>query len=126
LSTQAPVIYNNKNQERIDAIFRYTIDHFQEEIKLETIASHLGMSVTTFCNYFKKSTKKTYINFLNEIKIGFACRQLIETNKTIQQICYESGYNTVENFNKQFFKVKNASPSSWKKGISRKLLDAIN
>jgi AraC-like DNA-binding protein/quercetin dioxygenase-like cupin family protein len=126
LSTQAPVIYNNKNQERIDAIFRYTIDHFQEEIKLETIASHLGMSVTTFCNYFKKSTKKTYINFLNEIKIGFACRQLIETNKTIQQICYESGYNTVANFNKQFFKVKNASPSSWKKGISRKLLDAIN
>jgi AraC-like DNA-binding protein/quercetin dioxygenase-like cupin family protein len=126
LSTQAPVIYNNKNQERIDAILRYTIDHFHEEIKLETIASQVGMSVTTFCNYFKKSTKKTYINFLNEIKIGFACRQLIETNKTVQQICYESGFNTIANFNKQFFKVKRTSPSAWKKGISSELLNAIN
>ena len=65
------------------------------------------MSVPAFCSYFKKSTKKTYIDFLNEVRVGYACKQLMDTQNNIASICYDSGFNTLANFNKQFLKVKN-------------------
>lgn len=125
LSTQMPVIYNDRNQQRVDTIIRYTIDHFREAIRLEQVAALLGMSETAFCNYFKRTTKKTYIDFLNELRIGYACRQLVETDKTIQQIGFDSGFNTIANFNKQFVKLRRVPPSSWRRAIPQDLLTAI-
>ncbi|MGK2864659.1 MAG: helix-turn-helix domain-containing protein [Chitinophagaceae bacterium] len=74
-----------------------------------------NMSVSAFCRYFKRNTKKTYIEFVNEIRIGHACQSLLHTDITITQICYESGFNTIANFNKQFLKVKGIKPSAYKK-----------
>lgn len=118
VSTQEVTTFLSKNQERIDRIFRYTIEHFQEPITLDTVASHAGMSVPAFCNYFRKSTKKTYIDFLNGIRIGYACQQLMDTQKAIQEICFESGFNTLANFNKQFLKAKQATPSAFRKNFA--------
>jgi AraC-like DNA-binding protein len=115
VSTQEIVALNPKHKERIDSIFQYTIDHFQDAISLGSIASNAGMSVPAFCNYFKKSTKKTYVDFLNEVRTGHACKQLMDTQMTIEQICYDSGFNTLANFNKQFRKIKKASPSQYRK-----------
>jgi AraC-like DNA-binding protein/quercetin dioxygenase-like cupin family protein len=117
VSTQEVTAFTSKKQERIDKIFRFTIDHFQEPVTLDTVAAHADMSVPAFCNYFRKSTKKTYIDFLNEIRIGFACQQLIDTQKTIQEICFESGFNTLANFNKQFLKIKKTTPSYFRKNF---------
>ncbi|MBS1653326.1 MAG: AraC family transcriptional regulator [Bacteroidetes bacterium] len=118
VSTQDVQAFTSKKQERIDKIFRYTIDHFQDSITLNTVASDAGMSVPAFCNYFRKSTKKTYIDFLNEIRIGYACQQLMDTQKSVQEICFESGFNTLANFNKQFLKVRKTTPSSFRKNFS--------
>ncbi|HTD92649.1 MAG TPA: AraC family transcriptional regulator [Chitinophagaceae bacterium] len=115
VSTQDTTAFNSKKQERIDRIFRFTIDHFQDTITLNTVAAHADMSVPAFCNYFRKSTKKTYIDFLNEIRIGHACQQLIDTQKPVQEICFESGFNTLANFNKQFLKIKTITPSAYRK-----------
>ena len=115
LSTQEVREFNPKNKERIDKIFQFTIANFQEVIKIEEVAKHAQMSVPAFCNYFKKSTKKTYIDFLNEIRVGYICKQLVDTTKTIESICYESGFNTIANFNKQFKKVKQTTPSKYRK-----------
>ena len=76
------------------------------------------MSVPAFCNYFRKSTKKTYIDFLNEIRISHACQLLIDTQKPVLEICFESGFNTVANFNKQFLKLKKTTPSSFRKNFT--------
>ncbi|MBG9378057.1 helix-turn-helix domain-containing protein [Panacibacter sp. DH6] len=121
VSTQEVKAYNTRHKERIDKIYQYTIDYFQEPISLNEIAIHAGMSVPAFCNYFKKSTKKTYIDFLNEVRIGYACKQLIDTQKTIESICYESGFNTLANFNKQFLKVKQVTPSRYRKDFMQRL-----
>ena len=121
VSTQEVKAYNTKHKERIDKIYQYTIDYFQEPISLDEIAVHAGMSVPAFCNYFKKSTKKTYIDFLNEVRIGYACKQLIDTQKTIEAICYESGFNTLANFNKQFLKVKHITPSRYRKDFMQRM-----
>jgi AraC-like DNA-binding protein/quercetin dioxygenase-like cupin family protein len=121
VSTQEVMSFTSKKQERIDKIFRYTIDHFQDAISLSAIASYADMSIPAFCNYFRKSTKKTYIDFLNEIRIGYACQQLIDTQKTIQDICFESGFNTLANFNKQYLKIKKITPSLYRKNFIQTL-----
>jgi len=115
LSTQDIKVLNPKDKERIDSVFQYTIDNFQEPISLSDIAKMIGMSIPAFCSYFKKSTKKTYTAFLNEVRIGYACKLLIDSNNAIVQICYESGFNSFSNFNKQFIKVRKMSPSQYRK-----------
>lgn len=117
VSTQEVKEFNARHKERIDKIFQYTIDNFQEPVALDTVAGHIGMSIPAFCNYFKKSTKKTYIDFLNEIRIGHACKLLMDTQKSIESICFESGYNTLANFNRQFLKVKKHTPSVYRKTL---------
>lgn len=115
VSTQEILPLNQKRQERIDAIFQYTIAHFQDAITLKEIASNAGMSIPAFCSYFKKTTKKTYVEFLNEVRIGHACKQLMDTQMPVQEICYDSGYSTIANFNKQFTRVKQVTPSQYRK-----------
>ena len=118
LSTPEIKLLDCHNKERIETIFRYTTDSFQKKISLSHIAQIADLSVPAFCTYFKKCTKKTYIDFLNEIRIGFACKLLLGTNRTVLDICYESGYNTLANFNKQFLKIKGITPSKYR-NISR-------
>lgn len=119
VSSQTVKALNNKQRERIDKIYQYTVNNFQELISLNTIAAIADMSVPAFCSYFKKCTKKTYIDFLNEVRIGYACRQLMETQKNIEAIGYESGFNTLANFNKQFLKIKKINPSQFRRQYSR-------
>ena len=127
VSTQQVKAYNNKHKERIDKVYQYTIDYFQDPITLNNVADHAGMSVPAFCSYFKKSTKKTYIDFLNEVRIGNACKLLMDTQKSIEEICYESGFNTLTNFNKQFIKVKKLTPSKYRKTfLNRVTLNSTN
>lgn len=115
LSTHEVKELNLDEKEKIDKIFNYTIDNFKEPIELTTVAALANMSISAFCNYFKKSTKKTYIDFLNEVRVGYACKLMIETNMSILEICYESGFNTVANFNKQFLKIRKTPPSRYRK-----------
>ncbi len=118
VSTQDIEELNARNRDRLDKIFSYTIENFDDAVTLEAISGHVNMSVPAFCNYFKKSTKKTYIDFLNEVRIGHACKLLMETGKSVENICYESGFNTIANFNKQFQKVKNITPSRYRKNFA--------
>lgn len=119
LSTQDILQFNPKQKERIDAIFQYTIQHFQEAFSVNDVAKNVNMSVPAFCSYFKKCTKKTYIDFLNEVRIGHACKQLMDTQMTVAEIAYESGYNTLVNFNKQFLKLKKSTPSNYRKAFMK-------
>jgi len=116
LSTQEVKEVNNKNRERIDRVFDYTMENFKETVQLSAVARLAGMSIPAFCSYFKKSTRKKYIDFLNEVRIGYACKLLTDdTNITVEGASYESGFNTVANFNKQFLKVKGMTPSKYRK-----------
>jgi AraC-like DNA-binding protein len=115
---------NPRDKERIDRIFSFTIENFQETITLEEVAGHAGMSVPAFCSYFRKSTKKTYIDFLNEVRIGHSCKLLIDTQKSIESISYESGYNTLTHFNRQFRKIKHFTPSVYRRNFTAQSIEA--
>jgi len=118
VSTQPIKAFQHKDRETIDRVFQFTIDNFRDPISLPQIAEIACMSVPAFCNYFKRSTKKTYIDFLNEVRIGCACSLLAETQQTVLDICYESGYNTMANFHKQFLKIKRMTPLQYRKALS--------
>lgn len=100
---------------KINRVFEYTIKHFTEPIALPTVAGIAAMSVSAFCRFFKRNTKKTYVEFVNEMRIGHACQALLRTDKTVLDICYDCGFNTVANFNKQFLKIKGMKPSVYRK-----------
>ncbi|PSL45569.1 AraC-like DNA-binding protein [Chitinophaga niastensis] len=117
--TQEVKPQSHKDTTCIDKVFQFTIDSFKDPISLSQVAAIACMSVPAFCNYFKRSTKKTYIDFLNEIRVGYACRLLIETQKPVLEICYESGYNTIANFHKQFLKLKSKTPLQYRLLITR-------
>lgn len=103
------------DDKRINNIVEYTMLHFKEDIKLEEIAAVSGMNKSAFCRYFKKSTGKTFINFLNETRINYSCKLLQESSpkKSISAACYESGFNSLSYYNRAFKKVMRVSPTQY-------------
>jgi len=98
---------------RINHVFEFVMDNFLNNITLESVAEVANMNKTAFCRYFKKMTKKTFTNFLNEIRIGHACRLIQSNNTNITEAAYLSGYNSLSHFNKQFRIIKGVSPSAF-------------
>jgi AraC-like DNA-binding protein len=119
---KAPAL-NNVNG--IEKVVEFTLMAFNEPISLSQVALVACMSVPSFCNSFKQHTHKTYIDFLNEIRIKHACRQLLETPKPVNEICYESGYNTVAHFHRQFFRLKQTTPLQYRKMFSSEVIPSI-
>lgn len=103
------------NEERISLIFNNIIKNHHLDYKLEIAAELANMNKTAFCRYIKKATFKTFSEVLNEVRIGFACKDLINTNYSISNIAYNSGYKNVPYFNRQFRKIKNCSPQEYRK-----------
>ena len=99
--------------------FQYSFDNFKEPITLETVAGLAALSIPAFCMYFKKRTKKTYIDFLNELRISHACKQLTDTNAGIEEICYECGFNTLTHFHRQFRKLKGRTPLQYRVSMQK-------
>jgi AraC-like DNA-binding protein/quercetin dioxygenase-like cupin family protein len=103
-----------KNTMRLQNIFTHVEKHFQEEIDIQTIASLAGLSVPSFCTYFKKVMKITFTDFLNQYRIQRSCI-LLQQDKTISETCFECGFNNVTYFNKVFKKILGTTPSEYKR-----------
>jgi AraC-like DNA-binding protein len=95
---------------RMNKVYNYVYNNINSSFDVSEIADLLNMSVSAFSHYFKKRTQKTFTQFINETRIGNAKRLLIETDKSIAEIAYESGYNSLSNFNKQFYSLVKFSP----------------
>ncbi len=113
----AHAFYQSKESEilRLDAVYSYTFTHYKKEISLEEIASIVNLSVTSFCRYFKLMTKKTYYDFLTEVRISHVCRALVEDKLATEVLCFEHGFNNVSNFYRHFKKVTKMTPLEYKK-----------
>ena len=101
--------------ERVNLIYAYSLQHFKRAIQLEEIAAVANISPNSFCRYFKSHTRKTYSRFLLELRVGHACRLLIENNLPIKQVCYESGFNNFTSFYKYFKLIAGKSPLGYQK-----------
>lgn len=103
---------------RLNTVVDYLMKNFREPIKLDVVAEISNMTSTAFCRYFKSRTNKTVIQFINELRIGYAHKLLAETNYNVEQICFESGFHNVSNFYEQFKKSTGKSPFKFRKDVS--------
>lgn len=106
--------------DRINAIYEYSAKNFKGKIKLEKIAEVANISPNSFCRYFKSHTGKTYSLFLIELRVGHACKLLIENKQCIKRLCYESGFNNFTSFYKYFKIITGKSPLSYQNEFTAK------
>jgi AraC-like DNA-binding protein len=107
----------NVNYNKMQKIYKYIMHNFQNKITLSCISGEVNLSPGSFCRYFKRQTSRTFFDYLKEVRIGYACKQLMETSKPVSVICYDSGYNNLGHFNNQFKEVKKMTPHQFRKII---------
>ena len=115
--------YAKNPSTKLDMIYEFVLNNFKSEIKLQDVAGLVPMNPSSFSRYFKQTTNKTFKNFLNEVRIGFACKLLLEEeDKNIAEVGFESGFNNLSNFNKQFKNITSRTPSEYLEahGLSEK------
>ncbi|MDO5977480.1 AraC family transcriptional regulator [Flavivirga spongiicola] len=95
--------------------YEYIFNNFNKSISLNDVAEIANMNPSSFSRFFKRVNRKTFSRYLNEIRIGYACKLLIENKYSITVICYESGFNNVSNFNRQFKTITGFSPTEYLK-----------
>ena len=100
--------------ERMNRVYAYVMRNFRERITLNEAAAIANMTPTSFSRYFKTHANKTFSDFVTEIRIGYSCKLLIEKKVNISQACYESGFQTLSNFNRQFKAVTHLSPMQYR------------
>ncbi len=114
LSLQAGRLVKQE-EDRMNRILEFTFRESRRQIYLDEVAQLANLSVEAFCRYFKVHTRKTYVNFLQEVRVSQACQRLIRTDKPIQQICQDAGFPNVSHFNRVFRKITGKKPLEFRK-----------
>jgi len=99
---------------RMDRVMHLINSNYRQQLKVETIATEIGMNDAAFCRYFKEKTGKSFISFINEMRVGYACKLLQENKMTVSEIGFESGFNNLSNFNRCFKRITQHSPLSYR------------
>ncbi len=105
---------NSKDTDKINIVLQFIMESYMNEIYIEEIASRLNMSVASFSRYFKHHTRKTFSQYVTEIRISHACRLLMEDNYNISEICYLSGFDNLSNYYRHFKKILGVVPKDYK------------
>ncbi|MDX1349013.1 MAG: AraC family transcriptional regulator [Putridiphycobacter sp.] len=108
------LIIQNQNDDRINKVYQYVKDNYKSEISLDQISKVAIMTIPAFCRYFKKYTKQTFTQFVNDFRIRQAIRLIAQGKNSISEIAYDVGFNNISHFNKQFKRVTGKSPSKYK------------
>lgn len=109
-------IHNGKG-DRLTHVYKFISENYSQDIRLEDIARVAHLTQPAFCRLFKQRTSKHFVEYLNEVRISKACKQLIESDFNISEIAFQSGYKTLSNFNKVFKNITGNSPKEYRKKI---------
>ncbi|HOI48316.1 MAG TPA: AraC family transcriptional regulator, partial [Prolixibacteraceae bacterium] len=106
--------FDTSKSRRIKMVNHYLYENFSNPVRIEDVARLVNMSPSAFSHFFKKRTQRSFTDYLTELRIGHAARLLIETEKNISEICFESGFNNISNFNRSFKMQKGCTPSEFR------------
>ena len=110
---------DSSESRRIQKVINYLNCNYQKEIRLLDVAHYVNMSEVSFSRFMKKRTGKSYIEYLNDLRLGIASRHLVDSSKTISEISYECGFNNLSNFNRIFKKKKGFTPKGFRENYSK-------
>ncbi|HRH59911.1 MAG TPA: AraC family transcriptional regulator, partial [Chitinophagaceae bacterium] len=108
----------NANEKRINKIFQYVQQKYSIQISIAEAAAVVHLSVSAFCKFFKRAYGKTFSDYVNEIRIANACRLLIDTDKPVARVAFDSGFESLSYFNRVFLKKKKMRPNNFRKKMS--------
>ena len=114
LNENSIALRNESDSDRIKKVYEHVMQHFREDVCLKDAAQLASMSESAFSRYFKKRTRLTFSSFLTGVRLDYACRKLRETEESIAEIAFESGFNNLSNFNRQFKLSKKMTPFAYK------------
>ena len=100
---------------RIATIHEYLMNNYQEEVDLKSLAALINMAEGSLCRFFKQNMGITLFEYLNQIKTEFACKLLMDLDLSITEVSFDSGFNNISHFNKQFKKITGVTPSKYRK-----------
>ena len=101
---------------RIQVAYGYILKHFTDtSLKIGDVAAKVNMSDSAFSHFFKKYTFRSFTQFLIDIRVGHACKLLLDTDETVSQICNKSGFNSLVNFNRLFKKYRACTPVDYRR-----------
>ncbi len=106
---------NDNSASNINTCYQYVLAHIADTIRVEDVSKLLNMTDSAFCRYFKRNTGRTFISFVNEIRMGNASKLLIESSKSIKEIAEESGFGNISNFNRRFREAYRLTPGMYRK-----------
>ncbi|SFB84467.1 transcriptional regulator, AraC family [Zunongwangia mangrovi] len=118
LSTYTSDFKNFENSDKLKTIYEYIQLNYQNKISLSEVAQLVNMSQVSFNRFIKKRTGKTLVEYVNDTRIGYAARWLIEKDLSIAEIAFKCGFNNIANFNRVFKKSKNCTPSKYREEFS--------
>jgi len=109
--------------DRTNRAVDYIFAHYARELTLEEVAEHLGMKPTYFSRVFKQATGRCFVEFVNRLRISKSCELLVDGDKPVTEVCFESGFNNISNFNRRFQQLKGMTPSHYRRLAVQRLTD---
>ncbi|MGI9429625.1 MAG: helix-turn-helix transcriptional regulator, partial [Bythopirellula sp.] len=108
-------VLRHERRRQIDRVCGFINEHYTEELQQSQVAAMLDMSAARFSQFFRRSTGRTFVQYVNALRVAHACRLLIETDLSVTEIGLQSGFFNVSNFNRRFKEVKEMSPRAYRK-----------
>lgn len=105
--------FNQTENRILDDVYAFVLKNFRKPIGSRDAAEVACMHPSAFSRFFKRTHRKTFTRYLNEVRVGYACKLLLEERLSVTRICYESGFSNVSNFNRQFKKIMKMSPTEY-------------
>ena len=107
-----------EDYDKMKLIYEYVQKNFAEKITLEEVSNVASMTTVSFNRFIKKRTGQTFVNYINDIRIGYAARWLVEKDLSVSEIAFKSGFNNIANFNRSFKSIKKCTPSQYREDFS--------
>jgi AraC-like DNA-binding protein len=118
-----PQLADEHSIDRTNRAVDYIFAHYARELPLEEVAEYLGMKPTYFSRVFKQATGRTFIEFVNRLRISKSCELLADGDKAVTDVCFESGFNNISNFNRRFQQLKGMTPSHYRRLAVQRLTE---
>ena len=109
--------------DRTNRAVDYIFTHYARELTLEEVAAYMGMKPTYFSRVFKQATGRCFIEFVNRLRISKSCELLTDGEKAVTDVCFESGFNNISNFNRRFQQLKGMTPSHYRRLAVQRLTE---
>ncbi len=106
--------------DRLTRVMHFISTNYQYTVKLEKVAEMAHLHPSAFCRFFKEKTGKSLMEYVNDMRVSYACKLIIEGKQTVSQICFEVGFNNLSNFNRTFKKQTGFTPTEYYREFNKK------